>query len=86
MKVGDIWRKRGPVGWLKIVRIQMPGFTGYDGALPGCSVRFTNINGKWERNTWFFPAASESDFAEKMRESFRFKAAGTVIEAKENAK
>lgn len=34
----QIWRRQGPYGWIKIVRILDPRYEGYDGGLVGCSV------------------------------------------------
>jgi len=48
VKVGDVWRKRGPCDWIKVVRLQFPGVSGYDGGLRGCSVRLRN----WRKGTW----------------------------------
>lgn len=40
IKVGQVWRKQGPYGWLKIERILAPGHPDYDGGLPGCVARY----------------------------------------------
>lgn len=72
VKVGDVWRKMGPCDWVKVVRVQFPGVDGYDGGLPGCSIRLRTWRGTWQRKTWFYPAKSAEDFERQMRESFRF--------------
>lgn len=74
VKVGDIWRKAGPCDWIKVVRIQMPGHAGYDGGLPGCSVRCTNFKGNFERRTWFYTVKNDADFEKQMTESYRERA------------
>ena len=38
IKEGQIWRKRGPYGWLKILQILDPEYGGYDGGLHGARV------------------------------------------------
>ena len=35
---GQIWRKHGPYGWLKIIQILDPEYSGHDGGLPGSVV------------------------------------------------
>jgi len=40
LKVGQVWRKQGPYGWLKIEQILAPGCPEYDGGLPGCVARY----------------------------------------------
>jgi len=40
IEVGQIWRKQGPYGWLKIERILAPGYPDYDGGLSGCVARY----------------------------------------------
>ena len=64
---GEVWRKSGPCGWIKIVRVQMPDHPNYDGGAPGCSVRFSTGRGGWKRRTWFVLAANEQDFDRQMR-------------------
>jgi len=71
---GDVWRKKGPCDWVKVLRVQMPHNPDYDGGLSGCSVVFTNGNGNWERKSWFYPAKNSDDFKKQMIDGFRFKA------------
>ena len=40
MQVGQVWRKHGPHGWLKIEKILDPRYPEYDGGLPGCVARY----------------------------------------------
>jgi len=40
LKEGQIWRKRGPCGWLKILQILDPKYECYDGGLPGARVLY----------------------------------------------
>ena len=40
LQEGQVWRKRGPYGWLKILQILDPEYEGYDGGLPGARVVF----------------------------------------------
>ena len=40
LEEGQIWRKQGPYGWLKILQILDPEYKGYDGGLPGARVVF----------------------------------------------
>lgn len=75
LEPGQVWRKHGPVGALKIERILLPGFPDYDGASPGVSCRHSKIGryGRivWERGTWFHPAGSQEDFWQQMKVSHR---------------
>lgn len=71
-KVGDIWRKDGPCDWIKIVGIQWRGYPGYDGALQGISVVFTNGRGNWGRKQWFVPVL-EKDFQTYTKDTYRYK-------------
>jgi len=70
-QVGNIYRKAGPCGWVEIVRVQMPGHENYDGGFPGCSVQFSTGKGRFERRTWFCPAANDAEFEKLMAESNR---------------
>lgn len=72
IQVGDVFRKAGPCDWARIVRVQLPDHAGYDGGLPGCSIKVTGISGRYERRTWFFPAADEADFRAKMASQCRY--------------
>jgi len=38
IKVGQVWRKQGPYGWLRIERILDPDYGEYDGGCHGCTV------------------------------------------------
>ena len=38
IKEGQVWRKSGPHGWLKIEQIQSPKHPGYDGGLQGATI------------------------------------------------
>jgi len=40
LEEGQIWRKQGPYGWLKILQILDPEYRGYDGGIPGARVVF----------------------------------------------
>jgi hypothetical protein len=71
---GDVWRKRGPCDWVKVLRVQMPHNPDYDGGLPGCSVVFTNCKGNWQRKSWFIAAKDSASFEKKMTDDFRFMA------------
>lgn len=39
LKVGQIWRKLGPYGWVRIEMLLYPGYPEYDGGLQGIVVR-----------------------------------------------
>jgi len=71
---GDVWRKAGPCGWVKVLRVQMPHNKNYDGGAKGCSVKFTNINGNWERKSFFILANDSADFERQMIDGFRRRA------------
>ena len=71
---GDVWRKKGPCDWVKVLRVQMPHNPCYDGGLPGCSVVFTNIKGNWQRKSWFIAANNTEEFEKRMTDDFRFEA------------
>ncbi len=71
---GDVWRKKGPCDWVKVLRVQMPHNPNYDGGLPGCSVVFSNWKGNWQRKSWFIPAANSAEFEKRMMDDFRFRA------------
>jgi hypothetical protein len=74
LALGQVWRKAGPLSALRIERLQLPGRVDYDGGLPGVSVRVTGHNGSaiiWEPHGSFYPAKTEADFLEAMRESGR---------------
>ena len=40
MKQGQIWRKRGPYDWLKIIQILDPDYHGYDGGKYGAICKY----------------------------------------------
>jgi hypothetical protein len=53
IEVGQVWRKLGPLGWIKITHIEDPNYPDYDGGLIGVGVIFLpqqkekiNLNGK----------------------------------------
>lgn len=55
-KVGQVWRKCGPVDALRIERILLPGYPRYDGGAPGISVRQSTVGSSgiyWSKKTWF---------------------------------
>lgn len=59
---GQVWRKAGPVGAIKVVRVMLPGEDGYDGGAPGISVRSTQLGAHsvtWGKRTWFWPGSEE---------------------------
>lgn len=67
---GQIWRKRGPVDAIEIVRVMMPGHPEHDGGLCGVSVRPTVIGRRgvnWGRRTWF-KAGTEAQILDWLRE------------------
>lgn len=70
--VGDVWRKKGPCDWVKVLRVQMPHNPAYDGGLPGCSVVFTSCKGNWGRRSWFIAAENTTEFEKKMTADCRF--------------
>jgi hypothetical protein len=70
-KIGDVWRKHGPCDWVKIVSRQWDGFPEYDGALKGCSIVMTNLNGNWKRQGVFWPCNDPDEFASDMKKHFR---------------
>ena len=35
---GQVWRKEGPYGWLRVERIVAPNYPEYDGGLPGATI------------------------------------------------
>ena len=83
IEVGDVWRKAGPIGWWRVVGVQMPGRAGYDGGLPGVSVRISDAvwgklsSGKegwkpsWPHLVWFVPAGNTQAFARAARAGHR---------------
>lgn len=55
---GQVWRKRGPCGWLRVEQVLIPGEPGYDGGLPGVWVTFGTYRGAFPRLRQEFLAAS----------------------------
>lgn len=71
-KIGDVWRKDGPVSWARVEMRMWPGMPEYDGKLMGASVRLTNMKGKWENLYCFCPASTPDDFADTMESAGRY--------------
>lgn len=38
IEVGQVWRKEGPHGWIRIERILTPSHQNYDGGFPGATI------------------------------------------------
>ena len=65
LHVGQVWRKAGPFDWFRIVSFQLPDNPDYDGGLPGVLVQQRTWSGRYKKQTWFYPATSESDFIDR---------------------
>ena len=63
-KIGDRWKRNGPVGDTRVQRVMLPGAPNYDGGAPGVSVRIRQFDGSWK--DYFVLAASADDFAQRM--------------------
>lgn len=64
LDVGQVWRKCGPVGAIRIIRVMQPGRPEYDGGLPGISVVQTQIGDRstrvhWSRQSVFWPGSEK---------------------------
>lgn len=72
---GEIWRKQGPIGWLKIVRDLTPDGVDYDGGCPGFSVRYGNYSITLKRpvfrKTVFISCRNYDEFVEKNHKECR---------------
>jgi len=84
IEIGEIWRRPGPCGWIKIIDVMIPGYPTHDGGAPGVSVQFSGLGKRrtwiWLPQTWFILAHNEAAFALKMLESGRKRTApGTPI-------
>lgn len=72
-KIGEIWRKRGPIGWLKVVGVQLPGHPGHDGGMFGVSVVYGDYSVdrnrvKWNEKKRFFQSCKDyKDFKKQMK-------------------
>jgi hypothetical protein len=72
LKIGQVWRKHGPQGWIKIVGFQLPDYPDYDGGMKGVSIIKRWPSGDWAKGRWFHPAKDEDDFIKNMKDTCRY--------------
>jgi len=68
---GQVWRKRGPFGWIRVDRIMLPGHRHDDGGMPGVSVCVRSGIGKWG-DSIFIPCSSIEGFESYCRREQRY--------------
>ena len=62
---GQVWRTRGPCGWIRIESVVLPGRPEYDGGAPGVQYRSRSREGKWGQS-WFMVARDEAHALEQV--------------------
>lgn len=76
LKPGMVFRKHGPDMWIGVERVMIPCVPGYDGGMPGASIRYSRlceVPGKglgatWELKTYFMPGKDVATLVARFRE------------------
>jgi hypothetical protein len=77
LKPGMVFRKYGPDMWIGVERVMLPDAPGYDGGMPGASIRYSHLRevpGKglgasWDRQSYFMPGKDVVTLVARFREN-----------------
>jgi len=68
MKIGEVWRKHGPMGWVKVVE-----FCFDDDKFPGVWIRFGGSHAWDYSKTFFWPCTNYRAFCNDQKRHLRYK-------------